>query len=94
MIKNIHLFLLPDDLITYIFKFDNTYHNIFNEVKKELLIKTRLLYIVLEARYSNYILPNKREIIYEYKDTNIVKQTHTYNNVFKLYYKYHLINKI
>ena len=84
---------LPEDLIRYIFTFDNTYHYVFNDVKTELLSMTRLLYIVLEARYSNHKRSNGT-IIYEYKDTEHYNLGNRNGNISELYWKYHILDKI
>ena len=88
-----NFFLLPDDLIRYIYDFDNTYHCAFTKVKEQLLHKTKLLLIVLEARYSNHKI-NNGTIIYEYKDRVLYNKKVKNGNIWKLHWRYHLMDKI
>ena len=84
---------LPEDIVRYIFLFDNTYHEHFRIVLKELMHVTRLLRIVLESRFSNHKSTNGI-ILFEHKDTTYLEEIKPINaEISQLYWKYFLINK-
>lgn len=84
---------LPEDIVRYIFLFDNTYHEHFRIVLKELKHVTRLLRIVLETRFSSHKSINGI-VLFEHRDITYLNEIKPINaEISQLYWKYFLINK-
>ena len=84
---------LPEDIVRYIFLFDNTYHEHFRIVLKELKHVTRLLRIVLETRFSSHKSINGI-VLFEHRDTTYLEEIKPIKaEISQLYWKYFLINK-
>ena len=77
---------LPEDIVRYIFLFDNTYHEHFRIVLKELKHVTRLLRIVLETRFSSHKSINGIILFEHHYDLMILKD-YTFRNINNLLIK-------